>query len=136
MPAAAETKVRAKTPGALIDRMHNLREEKRKLEAQVSVIKTEYDALEIQLIETLDKLGTTIADGKFASVKIKESVVPQVEDWDKFYGYIQKNKYWHLLERRPSAVACRELFESKGSIPGVEPFVKRSAGLLNKQGAK
>lgn len=53
-----------------------------------------------------------------------ETVVPQVQDWDVFHKYIARKKWFHLLERRPSAAACREVFEMNGAIPGVIPFVK------------
>jgi hypothetical protein len=58
------------------------------------------------------------------SVGRSETVVPQVTDWDAFYAYIKRTNYFHLLERRPTAAGCRELFETKGKIPGVVPFTK------------
>jgi sarcosine oxidase delta subunit len=50
---------------------------------------------------------------------------PSVTDWDAFYKFIHENKYFHLLERRPHTAGCRELFQMRGAIPGVVPFVKR-----------
>lgn len=60
------------------------------------------------------------------SVGRAESIVPQVTDWDAFYAYIKRSNYFHLLERRPASAGCRELFETKGKIPGVVPFTKVS----------
>ena len=89
------------------------------------------DALENQIIEALDGEGVTSSTGKLATASLCESVVPQVENWDLFYTFIAKHKYFHLLDRRPSVTGCRELFETKGQIPGVLPFVKRKLSLTN-----
>lgn len=120
------------TIGQLTDKMHEVREAKRVLEEQVKIVEEEYRALELQLIEAADEQGMTKGDGKAANFTINESTVPQVTNWDEFYKFIQKNKYWHLLERRPSVTGCRELFETKGVIPGVEKFTKRRVNLRTK----
>lgn len=120
------------TLGSLTDKMHVLRENKRGLEEQVKKIEEEYRELEMKLIELLDDQGTDRGAGKTATCTVSESIVPQVTDWDAFYKYIQRNKYWHLLERRPSVTGCRELFETKGVIPGVEKFKRRRINLRSK----
>ena len=73
--------------------------------------------------------NTEAGKGKLASFTIGTSAVPQVKDWDLFYKYIYKNKFGHLLERRPSVTGCRELFDTKGNITGVEKFTKRKINL-------
>lgn len=126
------SKVKAKivgTIGGLTDRLVDLRESKRALEEQIAAIEAEYKALEEQLMEKLDSEGTDKGAGKKGSCSISSSIVAQVDDWDAFYAFIGKNKYYHLLQRRPADAACRELFESKGSIPGVTPFSKRRLNL-------
>lgn len=120
------------TIGQLTDKMHTVREEKRELAEKIKALDEEYNALELQLIEIADEQGITKGDGKLANFTISESTVPQVENWDEFYRYIQKNKYWHLLERRPSITGCRELFDTKGAIPGVQKFTRRRINLRNK----
>jgi hypothetical protein len=119
------------TLGALIDKMSDIREVKRKVDESSKELKAQYDVLEVQLMEMLDGQDTRKGEGKKASASISESVQPNVVDWDSFYAYIFKNKFTHLLQRRPSAEACRELFETKGKIPGVEPFTKRTINLRN-----
>jgi hypothetical protein len=128
MPKAA---VRAPTLGTLIDQASEIREQKRELERQIKQKNEALDELEQQIIEALDKQGVTSSTGRRATGSITESVVPNVKDWDAFYAYIFKNKYGHLLDRRPSVTGCRELFETKGKIPGVEPFTKRKLSLTN-----
>lgn len=117
------------TIGSLTDEMHELREKKRALEEKIKEYDEQYKELELKLIELADEQGTSTGKGKAASFTVAESVVPQVADWDTFYKFIHKNKYWHLLERRPSVTGCRELFETKGAIPGVDRFTKRRVNL-------
>ena len=119
------------TMGSLIDKMSTLRDQRRVIAEQDKKLKEEYDGLEIQLMEVFDQQATRKGEGKKASASVSDSIIPNVVDWDVFYAYILKNKFTHLLQRRPSTEACRELFETKGKIPGVEPFTKRSINLRN-----
>lgn len=114
-----------KTVGGKIDNLVELNAKRLDLEQQVKAIVSEYNLITDALMEQMEKenMGTT-ASSSTGSVRISDSVVPTVKDWDSFYAFIYKNKYFHLLERRPSVTGCRELFETKGAVPGVEPFVK------------
>lgn len=117
------------TLGILIDDLQNRREQKRKLEADLKLIQDGIEQAEQAVLAAMDKAGLDKATGKLASVSVSENIKPSVEDWDAFYAYIGRHKFWHLLERRPSVTGCRELFETKGKIPGVVPFKKRSINL-------
>ena len=117
------------TVGAKIDALHALREEKRQLEELLKAKAQEIDLVENDLIEQMDQQNITKSTGSKATVSISTSVKPSVEDWDVFYAYIHKNKYYHLLERRPSVTGCRELFDHKGKIPGVVPFTQRKLNI-------
>ena len=117
------------TIGVKIDRLHALREQKRALEEQIKQLSEQMNELENQLIDQMDKEGVTKASGRAATVSITTSVKPSVEDWDAFYAYIHRHKYYHLLERRPSVTGCRELLETKGKIPGVIPFTQRKLNI-------
>ena len=121
------------TIGSIVDKLHDLRDARRQLEKEIETLKTQSDVLEIALMEVMDKEGVDKATGKNASVAISEVVKPSVTDWDLFYKYIAKTKAFFLLERRPSVTACRELFETKGKIPGVVPFTKRSILLRTRE---
>lgn len=118
-----------KTLGDLVDKLHETRERKRVAEDVVKGIEEEYRQVEAELMALADEQGTTVGKGKAGAFSIVESVLPQVKDWDAFLKYIYKHKYGHLLERRPSVTGCRELFETKGAIPGVEKFTKRKINL-------
>lgn len=117
------------TIGAKIDQLHDLREQKRALEEQIKQLTGQMDVLENSLIDQMDAEGVSKSTGNSATVSITASVKPSVDDWDAFYAYIHRFKYYHLLERRPSVTGCRELLETKGKIPGVVPFTQRKLNI-------
>lgn len=115
--------------GPAIDKMFDLREQKRELEAKVSKIEAEYALLEGQLMEKMASEGTDKAAGKKAGVSVTTSVVTNVTDWDAFEKYVKRTGYFQLYQRRVSEPAVREVLEKKGSVPGTEPFTKRKLNL-------
>jgi hypothetical protein len=117
------------TIGGKIDQLHALREQKRALEEKIKMLSDQMDSLESELISDMQAEGITRSTGTAATVSVSEVVRPSVDDWELFYNYIHKNRYYHLLERRPSVAACRELFETKGTIPGVVPFTQRKLNI-------
>ena len=117
------------TIGAKIDKLHDLREQKRALEEQIKVLVNQASELENALMEQMDTEGVSKSTGNSATVSITLSVKPSVDDWEAFYKYIHRMKYYHLLERRPSVTGCRELLETKGKIPGIVPFTQRKLNI-------
>jgi hypothetical protein len=117
------------TIGQLADELFEIRLRRQAAEEAVKVITEEFGRKELELYEAADLQETLTGKGSLASFSIGTSVVPQVADWDVFYKYIYKHKYAHLLERRPSVTGCRELFDTKGEIPGVEKFTMRKINL-------
>lgn len=117
------------TPGTTIDEMWQLREEKRTLETSIKEIEARLAELEVSLMEGMDANGLAKMTGRKASVFITESVSAQVEDWDLFLAYIYRNKFGHLLHRRVSDPAYRELLEQGKKLPGTRPFTKRRINL-------
>lgn len=117
------------TLGSLIDKYQKVREQKRAAEEKVKEINGQLEEVEGEIFAAMESAGVEKAAGKLASASISSSTVPQVQDWDEFYKYIGRKKYFHLLERRPSATGCRELFDMGQKIPGVEPFVKRKLNI-------
>jgi hypothetical protein len=122
-------KTPAPTMGTLIDGIWSLRESKRALEVQIKEIEEKISANEEALLGRMDKEGVDKSTGKKASVSVVESIVPVTKDWEEFIAFVIKNKYGHLVERRPAVLACRELFEQKGNIPGLEAFRKRKINI-------
>lgn len=126
---AAVKSGRPKTVGQMIDEMYDLREERRKAEQVAKEAKEKLDAAEVALLERLKAEGIDKATGTKASASISTNLMTTVTDWDAFYEYVGKKKYFHLLERRPAQVACREIWERERKLPGAESFTKVSLNL-------
>lgn len=117
------------TLGALIDELYQWKDQKKAADAVVKEIDERIKEREQLLLGKLEEAGMDKASGKVANIAMRVSVVPVVADWDLFYKYIGTKKAYHLLERRPSATGCREIFEGpagKNKIPGVDPYDKVS----------
>lgn len=125
------------TLGSLTDQMYALREERRILAKKDDDLKTQYDTLEHQLIDLLKAEGTSACKGMKASASIKseeqfsfdQDLVDGKDGFERFMAFVAKNKFWHLVQRRISAPAARELFATKGKLPGVTPYLKESINL-------
>lgn len=130
---ATVTALRKPTPkitvGSLIDKMQDIRAQKRALAVTEKALTGEYEVLQAQLIELMDAEGVSKSTGKVASASINESMSFNTQDWDVFTAYLAKTKQFHLIQRRVSDPAMRELFEKKGAIPGMEPYTKRVINL-------
>lgn len=119
--------------GALTEALWEAREKQRKLQKQLDALVEEREDLERRLIAAMDAQGSDQTRSTHATATISESVKPNVEDWDTFWAFIHRNKAYYLLERRPAAVAYRELMERRRKpIPGVTSFIKRSINLRNR----
>lgn len=129
---ATATKTRAsKEPslGALVDQMWSLREKKRELDASIKDLEGQIADKESLIMEQMAAQGLDKMSGAMASVSITTNTVAQVEDWDEFLTFIYKKKYGHLLQRRVSDPAYRELLEQGTKVPGVSPFSKQRLNL-------
>lgn len=129
----SRTKAAAKpvTVGSSIDKLWQLREEKRAADAIVAKIEEAIKAQEEVVFESLDAQGLKKGDGAKASVSIGESVIASVTDWDALWTYIAKTKNFQLVQKRVSDLAWRELMGlSKGKgVPGTESFTKKKLTL-------
>lgn len=115
--------------GTAVDQLIKLREKKRDLEASVKSLEGQIEDMQSQLLEQMEASGTDKLSGKLGTASISTSVVANVEDWDALYPYIAKNKLWHLLQRRVSDPAYRELLDAGKKVPGVQPFNKKRLNL-------
>jgi hypothetical protein len=114
------------TVGEQIDALQQLKQQKKDAEEVVGGIEKLIAEAEENLIALMDQQGVSKSTGRLATASVSESIKPHVQDWAAFYDFIARHKYFHLLDRRPSVSGCRELFENKGAIPGVVPFIKRA----------
>ena len=131
MPEVTEAVLDAAPPlklagslGEMVDQLYMLNEEKRILDEALSEMDKKRKFVETAIMDKMAEQRLERSGGSMATASITTSLVPQVTDWDDFCRYMSRMKYWHLVEKRPSSTGCRELFESKGKIPGLVPFNK------------
>lgn len=115
--------------GALIDGIWALREQKRKLNADLEKLEESIAEQESAVIARLDQEGVDKATGRKASVSVSSNQQFNVVDWEATCEYARKNNFMHIFQRRVTADAVRELFEKKGNVPGLEPFTKRKLNI-------
>jgi hypothetical protein len=115
--------------GQAADKLFEIRAEKRLIEKDLNILKAELAEQELVVTSMLGEAGITSAKGNKASVSITESIVPMVEDWDAFYAHLVMTGDMHLLDKRPSVVAYRELHEAGIEVPGIAPLQKRALSL-------
>lgn len=134
--SAADTATLAKiadrltgTLGSAIDQAHALREEKRAAAAVVKEIEERIAAHDEVLFARLDEAETSKGEGKKASVSISTAIVANVTDWEALWPWIAKTKNFHVVQKRLSDPAVRELWDLKKTLPGVQPFSKRTLNL-------
>lgn len=117
--------------GELVDELCELcelRDKKRAAQSVVDELDKEYREKEQALLSVLEEQGIDKVSGKKATVSRRTSVVANVVDWDAFYAFIHRHKHYHLLQRRVSDPAWRELMERK-PVPGTEAFTKVTLGM-------
>lgn len=115
--------------GQLIDSMQKVRQKKRDLEDDLNEVKAEYNQLESEVMRRLKDADLDKASGSLATASIKITVYPTVKNADLFAEYIRANEADYLLTGTPSSPACRELWATGETIPGVEPFEKITINL-------
>lgn len=111
--------------GKTIDKIFSLRKKKAELEAAVKDVEGQIALLDAEVLESLEASGVEKTATKHGTVSISTSTVAQVTDWDAFLAYIYRHKYGHLLQRRVSDPAWRELIEQGKKVPGTTGFTKK-----------
>jgi hypothetical protein len=114
-----------------VEALRDLKLEISALNAQVKELEITRRELEGSLILELDDSNTTLARTEVGTVSIITAILPNVEDWVAFEEYVYENNALYLLQRRVAAPAYRDEVESKGQIPGITTFEKRTLSLTN-----
>jgi hypothetical protein len=123
------------TLGAAADKVFALREHKRALDKQVKDVEDEIKDLTEVIFGLLDAQDSRKAEGKLASISVNYAMISTTTDWNETMKWIINGKrgdkfaYAHLVQRRISDPAYRELRELGVVIPGQEDFTKRSLSI-------
>lgn len=130
MATAKKTaKPKVRPIGVVIDELWQVKQKKSEWAAQEKEFNAKIEALESEIYETFDEQQTTAGRGTKAGVTVGETQTFNIVDFDALTQYIGKKKYYHLLQRRVSVEAAREIFERDGKVPGLEPFTKRKLNI-------
>lgn len=113
----------AKDLGRLTTILFKFKDQKEKLNKQLKELNEKITETEILLLQEMKAQGLYGTKSPAGSTYISRQLVPKVVDWDAFYNYIDKHKYFHMLERRASRTAFKEQHELGQVVPGVEPVM-------------
>lgn len=123
------------TLGQAADKIFDLREKKRKIEAELKKVEAAIFELTETIFGLLDEQDTRKAEGKKASISVNCAINPFTTKWDDTAKFIIKGKrgdkyaYAHLLYKRIAAPAYRELRSLGMVIPGQEDFINRTLSI-------
>jgi hypothetical protein len=104
--------------GETIDLLYKTRQERLALDKQVQEFKTVETKLREELLDMLSNIGLEKASGKEATVGIRRNEVPLIIEWGDIHQYIKESDRFDLLQKRLSAPAWRELYQSGILVPG------------------
>lgn len=108
--------------GSLIDQRFELRVKRMKAAKEVEAMKSQEKKLEDDIKEKMKEAGDLqIAGGHLANVSLNPTTVAHVVDWDKVHEFIRETGHFHLLQKRMSDPAYREMLTHDIQVPGVEP---------------
>ena len=125
----------ALTLGQAADKIYDLREKKREIDAELKAVETEITALTETIFGLLEEQDTRKAEGKRASISVNYAINPSTKNWDDTAKFIINGKrgdkyaYAHLLYKRIAAPAYRELRSLGMVIPGQEDFTNRTLSI-------
>jgi lipid II:glycine glycyltransferase (peptidoglycan interpeptide bridge formation enzyme) len=109
------------TLGACADLYYTTREKRLAMQREVDEVEALESAVRDHIINNLPKTDNG-AIGKICRVAVKVKPKPVVEDWDKFYEFVSKNRKkggFALLNRAVNAKATQEYWDAGKKVPGV-----------------
>lgn len=122
------------TLGAAIDQLYERRAMRLETQKKVDYLKKEEATMTENIMELMDNQETTKSAGKLASASLGYNEFPVVEDWDAFHAYVRETDQFHLLQRRVSDAAVKEIMHSGEdgemiTVPGTKLESKRKINI-------
>jgi len=111
-----------RTTAEIMARLFEIRSAKAALEAERKKLGEEEDGLSAELLRQMDKQGSTRVSTSLGTAIRTVTTLPVVDSWDDFYSWIKENDAFHLLQRRVSSPAYREIVDGGEAIPGVRSY--------------
>lgn len=126
--------------GLLTDHLYDLRQTKSLLSTVTSafddVVGPAIKLIEEHFIATLEVGESSGVQGMRSRVQVTDTTIPQVADWDKFYGHIKKTGNFELLNRAVNRKAVQERWDEKKRVPGVTAFHAKNVSCTKLGGKK
>jgi len=126
--------------GSLADLLYDLEQVGKQLSSLsapfIDVLGPSIKVVETHFIDTLAVGESSGVQGMQARVQITDSVIPTIDDWDKFYEHIRKTRSFELLNRAPNRKAIVERWDAKKQVPGVGKFVAKKVSCTKLGGKK
>jgi len=108
----------------LTENLKLLRVQITELNSQSKSLTKEKEEIEQLLVAEMDKVNTDTISNEFGTFKRTETIMPQVEDWEKVYDYIRENDAFYLTYKRLGQKAYQELLNAGETVPGVNTYTK------------
>ena len=124
-----ETTIDPMTTDEMISSMLAIRDERKSIKERDKELIGEWRELEARFLAALDAQGAKRAGTDNGTATVTENILPTIKDWDALTDYIISNGATHLLQRRVSSAAFRELQDAGQDVPGVEPYTQRQISL-------
>jgi hypothetical protein len=80
-------------------------------------IKTHMLTVSMMLLDRGDKFGTTSFATPMGTAFKRKTQKFQIADWDQFCKYVKETGNFHLLQKRVSPNAAKEVTETDGALP-------------------
>jgi len=103
----------------LVDSYINIREQRLAADRLVKQLTEAEDDLKRTIIAKFREGGMKALGGQLGLVKMTELDEPKATDWPAVYEYVKENDAFHLLHKRLTTTAVRELWEAGEVVPGV-----------------
>ncbi len=126
--AAKKFKIPTKI-GECADLLYTLKAKRLQAQKALTAMAEQETLLKDHIIKKLPKSATSGVAGKLCRVSVVTEDVPKVENWDKFYDYIAKNKAFELLGKSIKKEAIEERLEAGKKIPGLGKFSVTSVSI-------
>lgn len=118
------------TQGELINKLIELREQKRELNNQLENITGEYEKTKHELIVTFQEAGTFSGKSPLGSATLTEKTIASAANMDEFWAFVMETKDPSLVSyARPNNKACQELIALGTNIPGITLITQQDINL-------
>lgn len=128
-PLELDEKILQLTQGQIIERLTAIRDARKALAEQDKKLVEEWRMHEAVLLHIADQQGIKRFSTDLGTATVTLEVLPNLTDMDALWMYIKENDAPHLLQRRVSASAYRELVDAGVEIPGITTYIQRKISL-------